>query len=142
MILFGQLLAILRRDQREVKIVGPGQTQALHEPALTCGIVEQVNATDDFSHPCGGIIHHNSKLVRIKVVASLQDEVTDFLMHVAVQFATQFVGEGDDAGSLGSQAPGNIMTVARHASRITCAGADAAGGGSALGDGVLVQLVA
>lgn len=141
MILLGEFLTIVSGDQRQMQIAWSAQSQALHEPALASGIVEQVCAAYDFGHPGCGIIHNDGELIGIKPIPALEQDVTHLLVQLAALLAPQDVCERDAACHRRSQSPRHIGTGERNAINTACACADAARAEPVMCSGVIQNLM-
>ena len=76
-ILLGELLAIVGRDQWQVRQAGHRQVERGLQQALPGAVVEQIEPAHDVGDALLGIIHHHGQLIGPQAIASLEHHIAE-----------------------------------------------------------------
>ena len=104
-VLLGQFFTIRTQYQRGMQVLRRGQLQALLQPDLARGVVQQVGAAHHMADTLVGVIHHHGQLVGKAAVGAQQHEVAHRVLHILRLWPGGAVLPVDN-GALGAQAPG------------------------------------
>ncbi len=79
----GEPRAVLAEHQRDVRVAGRREAEALAEPELARRRVEQVGAAHDLADPLRRVVDDDGEVVRVGAVVAAHDEVVDDAGHGA-----------------------------------------------------------